>query len=43
MKPGDLPGAKFFAAWFAFCAVLAVGVLGVAVWAVITLVHHFAS
>lgn len=29
------------AAWFAFCGLLALGVLGVIVWAVIRLVMHF--
>ena len=29
-----------FAAWFIFCAVLSVVVLGVAVWAVVSLVNH---
>ncbi|MET8985924.1 hypothetical protein ABZW49_10785 [Nonomuraea wenchangensis] len=32
-----------FGAWFLFCALLAVGVLGVVVWAVITLVNHFTA
>lgn len=35
-------GARLFGAWFAFCALISLGVLGVLVWAVITLVHHFA-
>lgn len=38
-KPDDgFPGC--FVAWFVFCALLAVVVLGVAVWAVIALVTH---
>jgi hypothetical protein len=30
-----------FKLWFAFCALISLGALGVAVWAVITLVTHF--
>ena len=33
---------RFFNAWFAFCTVLGLGVMGVMIWAVITLVNHFA-
>lgn len=29
--------------WFVFCALLGLGVLGVAVWAVIKLVNHFTA
>jgi hypothetical protein len=44
LEPPKLPPiGKGFAAWFAFCAVVGLGVLGVAAWAVITLVHHFAG
>lgn len=32
-----------FIAWFLFCALLGVAVLGVIVWAVITLVNHFTA
>jgi hypothetical protein len=32
---------KAFAAWFVFCAVLGLGLIGVMVWAVIALVTHF--
>jgi len=32
---------KGFIAWFAFCAVLGLGLTGVIVWAVIALVTHF--
>jgi hypothetical protein len=32
---------KGFAAWFVFCALLGLGLLGVVVWAVIALVAHF--
>jgi hypothetical protein len=40
--PDDaFPGC--FAAWFLFCALLSVVVLGVAVWAVIALVNHFTA
>ena len=32
---------KGFIAWFAFCTLLGLGLLGVIVWAVIALVAHF--
>ena len=32
---------KGFAAWFVFCALLGLGLIGVVVWAVIVLVTHF--
>jgi hypothetical protein len=32
----------WFAAWFVFCALVAVGMLGLVAWAVIRLVNHFA-
>lgn len=35
------PIGKGFAAWFAFCAVIGLGLIGVMVWAVIELVTHF--
>lgn len=35
-----LPEPGCFGAWFAFCALLGLAVLGVAVWAVISLVNH---
>ena len=33
---------RFFTAWFAFVAILGLGFMGVMVWAIITLVNHFA-
>jgi len=30
-----------FKLWFALCAVISIGTLGVAVWAVVKLVNHF--
>jgi hypothetical protein len=36
-----MPGGKWFAAWFVFCGLLGLGLLGVIVWAVIRLVVHF--
>lgn len=38
-----MPGGKLFAAWFVFCAALGLGLLAVIVWAIITLVNHFAG
>ena len=37
------PFGGWFAAWFVFCALLGLGVLGVIVWAVIALVTHFTA
>lgn len=37
------PEGGCFAAWFVFCALLGLGVLGVGLWAVITLVNHFTA
>lgn len=34
---------KLFAAWFVFCALLGIGTVEVTIWALITLVHHFAG
>lgn len=34
-------GGKLFAAWFVFCAVIGLGLIGLLAWAVITLVNHF--
>lgn len=42
-KP-ELPGMPWwFMLWFAFCALLGLGILGLIAWAVITLVNHFTS
>jgi len=39
---GGMPRrGKGFIAWFAFCALLGLGLLGVVVWAVIALVTHY--
>jgi hypothetical protein len=43
---GDQDGGghgKWFAAWFAFCALLGLGLLGVLVWAVMKLVTRYAG
>jgi hypothetical protein len=34
---------RWFAAWFVFCAVLGLALVGVGVWAVIALVNHFTA
>lgn len=39
--PGPGKWGKGFIAWFAFCGLLALGLLGVIAWAVIALVAHF--
>jgi hypothetical protein len=39
--PGLRRLGKGFAAWFIFCALLAFGLLGVIVWAIIALVTHY--
>lgn len=33
----------WFKVWFAFCALLGLGLLSVIVWAVVTVVHHFTA
>ncbi|MFB4280799.1 hypothetical protein ACBJ59_36305 [Nonomuraea sp. MTCD27] len=37
------PDGGCFLVWFVFCLVLALGMAGVGVWAVITLVNHFTA
>ncbi|GAB3817724.1 hypothetical protein [Micromonospora zhanjiangensis] len=37
------PTPVWFKLWFAFCALLGLGLLGVIVWAVIKLVNHFTA
>lgn len=38
---GMKTGFKFFGLWFVFCAILALGWLGVIVWAIVRVVTHF--
>jgi hypothetical protein len=39
-KSVRLPYGGCFGAWFVFCALLGLGLLGVVVWAVIAVVNH---
>lgn len=39
-RPPKIEGQGCFVAWFAFCAVLGLGFLGLIAWAVISLVSH---
>ncbi|MFI6496835.1 hypothetical protein [Nonomuraea typhae] len=39
----DRTPERWFLVWFALCAVIALTVLGVLVWAVISLVTHFTA
>lgn len=39
----EIPGERLFIAWFLFCAVIAVTVLVVGIWAVISLVQWMTS
>lgn len=34
---------KAFAAWFAFCALMSIAILGLSGWAIIKLVTHFTA
>lgn len=40
-RPSPEPTPLWFKAWFAFCALLGVGLLGLIAWAIVRLVTHY--